>query len=159
MRPPPQDGPTTPRGEEPADRPSPRSAPAPTATARYRCGTRLRRCRPVPAPAPRPTSRYAPGAGRKEPARCPRGPGAHGTRPGFRAYRGRTWSRQDFVLGFAGDVGDLAKLTQAADGIRCGSASGDPELLERGLRTMARLRTATKDPTAPRAATGSEGTA
>ncbi|MFB7947993.1 MazG nucleotide pyrophosphohydrolase domain-containing protein [Kitasatospora phosalacinea] len=34
------------------------------------------------------------------------------------AQRGRTWERQDFVLGFAGDVGDLAKLTQAADGIR-----------------------------------------
>ncbi|MFF2144636.1 nucleotide pyrophosphohydrolase [Kitasatospora sp. NPDC058190] len=34
------------------------------------------------------------------------------------AERGRTWSRHDFVLGFVGDVGDLAKLTQAADGVR-----------------------------------------
>ncbi|GAB2735327.1 nucleotide pyrophosphohydrolase [Kitasatospora kifunensis] len=34
------------------------------------------------------------------------------------AQRGRTWSRHDFVLGFVGDVGDLAKLTQAADGVR-----------------------------------------
>ncbi|MEE1823799.1 MazG nucleotide pyrophosphohydrolase domain-containing protein [Streptomyces sp. BE20] len=34
------------------------------------------------------------------------------------ARRGRTWDRQDFVLGFVGDVGDLAKLTQAADGVR-----------------------------------------
>ncbi|WP_380282609.1 MazG nucleotide pyrophosphohydrolase domain-containing protein [Kitasatospora purpeofusca] len=34
------------------------------------------------------------------------------------ARSGRTWSRQDFVLGFVGDVGDLAKLTQAADGVR-----------------------------------------
>ncbi|MFH8387479.1 nucleotide pyrophosphohydrolase [Kitasatospora sp. NPDC018058] len=34
------------------------------------------------------------------------------------AKHGRTWSRHDFVLGFVGDVGDLAKLTQAADGIR-----------------------------------------
>ncbi|MEU1423377.1 nucleotide pyrophosphohydrolase [Kitasatospora sp. NPDC005751] len=34
------------------------------------------------------------------------------------AQRGRTWTRQDFVLGFTGDVGDLAKLAQAADGIR-----------------------------------------
>lgn len=32
--------------------------------------------------------------------------------------RGRTWSRQDFVLGFVGDVGDLAKLTMATDGTR-----------------------------------------
>ncbi|MFB8241672.1 nucleotide pyrophosphohydrolase [Kitasatospora purpeofusca] len=32
--------------------------------------------------------------------------------------RGRTWSRHDFVLGFVGDVGDLVKLTQAADGVR-----------------------------------------
>ncbi|WP_030394478.1 MazG nucleotide pyrophosphohydrolase domain-containing protein [Kitasatospora purpeofusca] len=32
--------------------------------------------------------------------------------------RGHTWSRHDFVLGFVGDVGDLVKLTQAADGVR-----------------------------------------
>ncbi|MFG2907372.1 phosphotransferase [Kitasatospora sp. NPDC048286] len=34
------------------------------------------------------------------------------------ARQGRPWSRHDFVLGFVGDVGDLAKLTQAADGSR-----------------------------------------
>ncbi|MFF1907243.1 nucleotide pyrophosphohydrolase [Kitasatospora sp. NPDC058218] len=34
------------------------------------------------------------------------------------AKHGRTWARHDFVLGFVGDVGDLAKLTQAADGVR-----------------------------------------
>jgi hypothetical protein len=28
--------------------------------------------------------------------------------------RGRTWSREEFVLGFVGDVGDLAKLAMAA---------------------------------------------
>ncbi|MEQ4203735.1 nucleotide pyrophosphohydrolase [Actinopolymorpha sp. B9G3] len=32
--------------------------------------------------------------------------------------RGRTWSREEFVLGFMGDVGDLAKLTTAAEGAR-----------------------------------------
>ncbi|MEU8543886.1 MazG nucleotide pyrophosphohydrolase domain-containing protein [Streptomyces sp. NPDC048717] len=35
-----------------------------------------------------------------------------------RARHGRTWQPHDFVLGFVGDVGDLAKLTQAADGVR-----------------------------------------
>ncbi|WP_406210537.1 nucleotide pyrophosphohydrolase [Kitasatospora sp. NBC_01560] len=34
------------------------------------------------------------------------------------AKHGRTWSRHDFILGFVGDIGDLAKLTQAADGVR-----------------------------------------
>ena len=28
------------------------------------------------------------------------------------------WSRKDLVLGFVGDVGSLAKLTMAADGLR-----------------------------------------
>ncbi|MEQ7006502.1 MazG nucleotide pyrophosphohydrolase domain-containing protein [Actinopolymorpha sp. B17G11] len=32
--------------------------------------------------------------------------------------RGRTWNREEFVLGFMGDVGDLAKLTMAAEGAR-----------------------------------------
>ncbi|MEQ7123918.1 MazG nucleotide pyrophosphohydrolase domain-containing protein [Actinopolymorpha sp. B11F2] len=32
--------------------------------------------------------------------------------------RGRTWNREEFVLGFVGDVGDLAKLTMAAEGAR-----------------------------------------
>ena len=32
--------------------------------------------------------------------------------------RGRTWNREEFVLGFVGDVGDLAKLVMAAEGAR-----------------------------------------
>ncbi|MEV6773423.1 MazG nucleotide pyrophosphohydrolase domain-containing protein [Nocardia sp. NPDC051030] len=34
------------------------------------------------------------------------------------AERGRTWTRADFMLGFVGDVGDLAKLVMAAEGTR-----------------------------------------
>jgi hypothetical protein len=32
--------------------------------------------------------------------------------------RGRGWSREEFMLGFLGDVGDLAKLVTAAEGAR-----------------------------------------
>ncbi|MCX5103675.1 MazG nucleotide pyrophosphohydrolase domain-containing protein [Streptomyces sp. NBC_00439] len=32
--------------------------------------------------------------------------------------RGRTWSREDFMLGFVGDVGDLAKIVMAREGAR-----------------------------------------
>jgi NTP pyrophosphatase (non-canonical NTP hydrolase) len=32
--------------------------------------------------------------------------------------RGRVWTREEFMLGFVGDVGDLAKLVMAADGAR-----------------------------------------
>jgi NTP pyrophosphatase (non-canonical NTP hydrolase) len=35
-----------------------------------------------------------------------------------RRERGRTWTREEFMLGFAGDVGDLAKLVMAAEGAR-----------------------------------------
>ena len=31
---------------------------------------------------------------------------------------GRRWSTQEIMLGFQGDVGDLAKLIQAAEGVR-----------------------------------------
>ncbi|WP_421931108.1 MazG nucleotide pyrophosphohydrolase domain-containing protein [Phenylobacterium sp.] len=31
---------------------------------------------------------------------------------------GRPWSREEVALGFVGDVGDLAKLVQAAEGVR-----------------------------------------
>jgi NTP pyrophosphatase (non-canonical NTP hydrolase) len=31
---------------------------------------------------------------------------------------GRPWTRQEVALGFVGDVGDLAKLIQAAEGVR-----------------------------------------
>ena len=31
---------------------------------------------------------------------------------------GRVWSTQELALGFMGDVGDLAKLVQAAEGVR-----------------------------------------
>ncbi len=32
--------------------------------------------------------------------------------------RGRVWTREELMLGFVGDVGDLAKLAMAADGAR-----------------------------------------
>ena len=31
---------------------------------------------------------------------------------------GRPWTREEVALGFMGDVGDLAKLVQAAEGVR-----------------------------------------
>lgn len=34
------------------------------------------------------------------------------------ARHGRPWSREEVALGFVGDVGDLAKLVQAAEGVR-----------------------------------------
>ncbi|WP_327178696.1 nucleotide pyrophosphohydrolase [Streptomyces sp. NBC_01335] len=34
------------------------------------------------------------------------------------AARGRTWNREEFMLGFVGDVGDLAKLVMAEEGAR-----------------------------------------
>jgi NTP pyrophosphatase (non-canonical NTP hydrolase) len=34
------------------------------------------------------------------------------------AKRGRAWTREEFMLGFMGDVGDLAKLVMAAEGAR-----------------------------------------
>jgi len=34
------------------------------------------------------------------------------------AQRGRTWTREEFTLGFTGDVGDLAKLVMAQEGAR-----------------------------------------
>ena len=38
------------------------------------------------------------------------------TRPG--PNRGRPWSAEEVALGFVGDVGDLMKLVQAAEGVR-----------------------------------------
>src|SRR5262245_25124622 len=35
-----------------------------------------------------------------------------------RHQRGRGWTREEFMLGFVGDVGDLAKLVMAAEGAR-----------------------------------------
>ncbi len=32
--------------------------------------------------------------------------------------RGRSWTREEFMLGFVGDVGDLAKLVMAQEGAR-----------------------------------------
>lgn len=32
--------------------------------------------------------------------------------------RGRTWTREEFMLGFVGDVGDLAKLVMVQEGAR-----------------------------------------
>jgi NTP pyrophosphatase (non-canonical NTP hydrolase) len=34
------------------------------------------------------------------------------------ARRGRLWTREEFMLGMMGDVGDLAKLVMAAEGAR-----------------------------------------
>ncbi|WP_433663796.1 MazG nucleotide pyrophosphohydrolase domain-containing protein [Nocardia sp. CA-128927] len=47
------------------------------------------------------------------------------------AERGRTWTRADFMLGFVGDVGDLAKLVMAAEGTR--SMPGGRPTLEHEL--------------------------
>lgn len=47
------------------------------------------------------------------------------------AERGRTWTRADFMLGFVGDVGDLAKLVMAAEGTR--SMPGGRAALEHEL--------------------------
>ncbi|MGW7368335.1 MazG nucleotide pyrophosphohydrolase domain-containing protein [Streptomyces sp. NPDC054841] len=35
-----------------------------------------------------------------------------------RRERGRAWTRNEFMLGFVGDVGDLAKLIMAQEGAR-----------------------------------------
>lgn len=35
-----------------------------------------------------------------------------------REQRGRTWTNEEFMLGFVGDVGDLAKLVMAQEGAR-----------------------------------------
>ena len=35
-----------------------------------------------------------------------------------RKRHGRSWTREEVVQGFVGDVGDLVKLTMACDGIR-----------------------------------------
>lgn len=45
-----------------------------------------------------------------------------------RLERNRTWTREEFVLGFMGDVGDLAKLVLAAEGAR-GDVPGGREAL------------------------------
>ncbi|MFI6693556.1 MazG nucleotide pyrophosphohydrolase domain-containing protein [Streptomyces sp. NPDC050433] len=38
--------------------------------------------------------------------------------------RGRVWTREEFMLGFVGDVGDLAKLVMAEEGARPGGGRG-----------------------------------
>ncbi|RKT11104.1 MazG-like nucleotide pyrophosphohydrolase family protein [Streptomyces sp. 1114.5] len=45
--------------------------------------------------------------------------------------RGRTWTREEFMLGFVGDVGDLAKLVMAQEGAR--EMSGGRAALEHEL--------------------------
>ena len=47
------------------------------------------------------------------------------------ATRGRTWTREETMLGFVGDVGDLAKLVMAAEGAR--SDVGGRDALEHEL--------------------------
>ena len=44
---------------------------------------------------------------------------------------GRTWSREELVLGLVGDIGDLAKLVQALEGVR--EIEGVREKLEHEL--------------------------
>ncbi|MGY3340981.1 NTP pyrophosphatase (non-canonical NTP hydrolase) [Streptomyces filamentosus] len=47
--------------------------------------------------------------------------------------RGRTWTREEFMLGFMGDVGDLAKLVMGAEGARTmrgGKAALEHELAD-----------------------------
>ncbi|MER7541266.1 MazG nucleotide pyrophosphohydrolase domain-containing protein [Streptomyces sp. NPDC097704] len=47
--------------------------------------------------------------------------------------RGRTWTREEFMLGFMGDVGDLAKLVMGAEGartVRGGKAALEHELAD-----------------------------
>ncbi|MFB7494421.1 nucleotide pyrophosphohydrolase [Streptomyces sp. NPDC056161] len=48
-----------------------------------------------------------------------------------RRERGRVWARNEFMLGFMGDVGDLAKLVMAEDGAR--EAPGGRAALEHEL--------------------------
>ncbi|PWI06973.1 nucleotide pyrophosphohydrolase [Streptomyces sp. NWU339] len=50
-----------------------------------------------------------------------------------RRERGRVWTRSEFMLGFMGDVGDLAKLVMAEEGARenpGGRASLEHELAD-----------------------------
>lgn len=47
------------------------------------------------------------------------------------AQRGRVWTRAETMMGFVGDVGDLAKLVMAAEGAR--SDLGSREELEHEL--------------------------
>ena len=41
------------------------------------------------------------------------------------AQRGRVWTRAETMMGFVGDVGDLAKLVMAAEGARSDVGSRD----------------------------------
>lgn len=41
------------------------------------------------------------------------------------AQRGRTWTREETMLGFVGDVGQLAKLVMGAEGARSDVAGRD----------------------------------
>ena len=46
------------------------------------------------------------------------------------AQRGRVWTRAETMMGFVGDVGDLAKLVMAAEGVRSdvgGPVDGPPD--------------------------------
>lgn len=54
---------------------------------------------------------------------------ARAIRTRYAAYEtrqyGRSWTPEEILLGFVGDVGDLAKLTQAAAGVRGSAEVGD----------------------------------
>lgn len=47
------------------------------------------------------------------------------------ARYGRSWTREEVALGFVGDVGDLMKLVQAAEGVR--AIEGGKDLLAHEL--------------------------
>ena len=56
------------------------------------------------------------------------------------AQRGRVWTRAETMMGFVGDVGDLAKLVMAAEGARSdvgGRGTGRRTTGERGPRARA----------------------
>ncbi|UUZ60369.1 hypothetical protein [Nocardioides sp. B-3] len=53
------------------------------------------------------------------------------------AQRGRTWTRAETLMGFVGDVGDLAQLAMAADNVR--SDFGTPEETHDALARARRL--------------------
>ncbi len=68
---------------------------------------------------------------------------------------GRPWSREEVMLGFVGDVGDLAKLVQAAEGVRAiadAPAKLARELADclRSVMTLARLYDMTLRPASKR---------
>ncbi|MGW1831357.1 hypothetical protein ACWCOY_35005, partial [Streptomyces tubercidicus] len=61
-----------------------------------------------------------------------------------RYERGWVWTREEFMLGFTGDVGDLAKLVMAEEGAR--EVPGGRAALEHELANCQCLRVLVPDP-------------